>query len=110
MPKLVECFYEVIAFTDDKSQNSFCEAIKLKKGKIIDLDYKFEFNMTQVTAHVPIHNSYGLYLEILKATSGKVIPQIKFGGWRVIDQDPFYEENLCENMKEIHGEAFKIKN
>lgn len=45
-PRLVESFYEVIAYTDEKSQNHFCEAIKQKKGKILDLDFKYEFNMT----------------------------------------------------------------
>ena len=66
--------------------------------------------MILVEAYLPVHESYGLYSDILKATSGKVVPQMKFGGWEILDQDPFFEDQLTDELKEDHGEDFKIKN
>ena len=38
-----------------------------------------------VEAYLPVYESYGLYSDILKATSGKVVPQMKFGGWEILE-------------------------
>ena len=66
--------------------------------------------MTQITAQIPIRLSYGLYSDILTATSGKVIPQIKFGGWEVLLQDPFEEDIVDDETEEMHGKIPNFKN
>ena len=109
-PKLVQGFYEVSAYCTPDNKDSVCETIKKKNGKILDIEFKYEFNMILILGYLPVHESYGFYKEILKNTSGRVEPQLKFAGWDVIDQDPFFEENLTENDLEDHGQDFKIKN
>jgi hypothetical protein len=39
-----------------------------------------------------------------------VIPKFSFGGWQVIDQDPFWLEKITEQEIEEHGEDFKTRN
>jgi len=54
------------------------------------------------------------------ATSGRVIPELKFSGWKMIEEDPFYEPKTIDVSKilswltfqevEEHGEKMFIKN
>ena len=76
----------------------------------MDLEFKYEFNLILVTAFLPVQDSQGFYTDTLRATSGGVVPQLNFGGWEVIETDPFYEDLMTEEQKMDHGEDFKIKN
>lgn len=109
-PRLVQGYYEVSAYCTPDNKDNVCETIKKKNGKILDIEFKYEFNMILIIGYLPVHESYGFYKEILKNTSGRVEPQLKFGGWDVIDQDPFFGENFTEGDLEDHGMDFKIRN
>jgi small GTP-binding protein len=109
-PRLVQGLYEVSAYCNNLNQSTFCDIIKRKNGRIMDMEYQPEVSLVQVTAKLPVHESFGFYTEVLKGTSGRVIPQLKFTGWEVIEQHPFYEETLTEAELEEMGADVKIRN
>jgi small GTP-binding protein len=109
-PRIVQGLYEVSAYCTNGNQSTFCDIIKRKSGRIIDMEFQPEVNLVQVIAKLPVHESFGFYTEVLKGTSGRVIPQLKFTGWEIIEQNPFYEETLTETDKEDFGTDIKIKN
>ena len=109
-PRLVQGLYEVSAYCNNSNQSTFCDIIKRKNGRIMDMEFQPEVSLVQVTAKLPVHESFGFYTEVLKGTSGRVIPQLKFTGWEVIEQNPFYEETLTEAELEEVGADVKIRN
>ena len=110
MPRLVVSNYEVTAYCNDVTQNIFCDIIKKKNGRIVDIEFQSEVSLALVKATLPVHESFGFYSETLVSTSGRVIPQLKFQGWEILDQDPFYDINMSEVDIEDHGKNFKIRN
>lgn len=110
MPRMVISHYDVTAYCNDVTQNIFCEIIKKKNGKIVDIEYQPEVSLSLIKATLPVHESFGFYSETLINTSGRVIPQLRFQGWEVLDQDPFYDINMSEVDIEDHGKDFKIRN
>lgn len=109
-PKMVQSLFDVKAFCDDNSQGQFCDIIKKHNGRIESIEYQDEMFVSEVLAKLPIHESFGFHGEVLRATSGRVLPQLTFGGWEVIPQNPFYEETLTKEMQDEIGAEVKIRN
>lgn len=50
---------------------------------------------------LPVHNSFGFSDEIRKRTSGLAAPQLKFEGFEILDEDPFWVPRTEEEMEDL---------
>lgn len=74
------------------------------------MDFNTDYNKMQIIASIPIHESQGFYQQVLKASSGDIIPTFSIGKWEVLDDDPFRAEKMTDSDKETHGEIINKKN
>lgn len=107
---MVHSVFNILANCDEVYQQKFCDIIKKRNGRIEEIEFQDDLQISQVKSILPIHESFGFHSEVLKATSGRVLPQITFGGWEIINQNPFFEETLSKEYKEEFGTDVKMRN
>ena len=90
-PRLVQGLFLVTLFCEYEMYGKTCEVINKRRAQILDTNYQDLTNMFIVTAHLPIQESFGFHEEMMINTSGRVIPQLTFHSWEMIEEDPFYE-------------------
>ncbi|KAH3951056.1 hypothetical protein HBH53_064100 [Parastagonospora nodorum] len=57
-----------------------------------------------ITAHIPVAESFGFSDEIRKRSSGSASPQLRFAGFEILDEDPFwvpFTEDQLEDLGEL---------
>ncbi len=74
------------------------------------MEFNSDLRKMEISSQLPIYQSQGFYSDILRLSSGQIIPRFTFGGWEIIDQDPFWIEKITEEQIEKNGEDFKLRN
>ncbi|RKP04293.1 hypothetical protein CXG81DRAFT_8483 [Caulochytrium protostelioides] len=62
-------------------------------------------HLFQIVATMPIAESFGFADELRKRTSGSAAPQLVFGGFHVLDEDPFWVPATEEEMEDLGDNA-----
>lgn len=71
-----------------------------RRAKILDEEIK-ENTIFSISALLPVAESFGLSVELLKHTSGSASSQLMFNSWEVLDQDPFFVATTEEELEDI---------
>lgn len=90
-PRLVQGQLMCTVLVAENHLSSVIEALSIRKSKILENDYEDLTNMFIVRALMPMQESFGFFVNIMKLTSGRVSPQLEFAGWDMIEMDPFYQ-------------------
>ncbi|KAK2178328.1 hypothetical protein NP493_547g01002 [Ridgeia piscesae] len=61
-----------------------------RNGRVLKEDLLEGWSLFNITAVLPMAESFGFVKEIRKRTSGLASPQLRFSHWEVIDMDPFW--------------------
>ena len=78
--------------------------ITRRRGRIISEAVKEGTPFFTITALLPVAESFGFSDEIRKRTSGAASPQLRFQGFEVLDEDPFwvpFTEDELEDLGEL---------
>ena len=102
-PRLVQGLYSCTIFCDQETNSKVFEVLSKRHSKILSSDYQELTNMFIINALVPIQESFGFHSEMMIATSGRVIPELKFSGWKMIEEDPFYEPKTHDVNFFVHA-------
>ncbi|KAL5114159.1 Cytoplasmic GTPase/eEF2-like protein (ribosomal biogenesis) [Pleosporales sp. CAS-2024a] len=54
-----------------------------------------------ITAHIPVAESFGFSDEIRKRSSGSASPQLRFAGFHLLDQDPFWVPFTDDQLEDL---------
>lgn len=75
-------------------------AIAICRGKVRESEKK-GMNVFDITANIPIVESYGFADRLRKKTSGFATPQMVFSHWETIETDPFWEPKTVEELEDL---------
>ncbi|EPX71808.1 GTPase Ria1 [Schizosaccharomyces octosporus yFS286] len=72
-----------------------------RKGRIVDEEMKEGTPFFVVKAVIPVVESFGFAVEILKRTSGAAYPQLIFHGFEMLDENPFWVPTTEEELEDL---------
>ncbi|CAH8505678.1 unnamed protein product [Schistosoma turkestanicum] len=84
--------------------------LRRRYGRVVGEDFREGENTFVINARLPVIESFGLADEIRKRTSGIVsLPQLRLGGWELLDIDPLQKDTTSTDMKDPFNESFRTK-
>ncbi|KAI9790318.1 MAG: Cytoplasmic GTPase/eEF2-like protein (ribosomal biogenesis) [Piccolia ochrophora] len=75
--------------------------ITRRRGRILSEDLKEGTPFFSITSVLPVAESFGFSDEIRKRTSGAASPQLRFQGFEMLDQDPFWVPFTEEDLEDL---------
>ncbi|WBW75154.1 GTPase Ria1 [Schizosaccharomyces osmophilus] len=72
-----------------------------RRGRIVDEEMKEGTPFFVVKAVIPVVESFGFAVEILKRTSGAAYPQLIFHGFEMLDENPFWVPTTEEELEDL---------
>ncbi|KAF8349218.1 translation elongation factor 2 [Amanita rubescens] len=79
--------------------------IAKRRGRIVAEEMKEGTSFFNVTALLPVVESFGFADDIRKRTSGAASPQLLFSGYELLDQDPFWVPTTEEELEDLGEKA-----
>ncbi|KAG6841264.1 hypothetical protein C0991_000404 [Blastosporella zonata] len=79
-----------------------------RRGRIVAEEMKEGTSFFNVTALLPVVESFGFADDIRKRTSGAASPQLVFSGYDVLDQDPFWVPTTEEELEDLGEKADRL--
>ncbi|KAG6903265.1 hypothetical protein C0995_000160 [Termitomyces sp. Mi166 len=76
-----------------------------RRGRIVAEEMKEGTTFFNVTALLPVVESFGFADDIRKRTSGAASPQLVFSGYEILDQDPFWVPTTEEELEDLGEKA-----
>ncbi|RDB18085.1 Ribosome assembly protein 1 [Hypsizygus marmoreus] len=76
-----------------------------RRGRIVAEEMKEGTSFFNVTALLPVVESFGFADDIRKRTSGAASPQLVFSGYDLLDQDPFWVPTTEEELEDLGEKA-----
>ncbi|PIO67960.1 elongation factor G [Teladorsagia circumcincta] len=74
-----------------------------RKAKVLNEDINEATGLFEVTALMPVVESFSFCDHLRKNTSGMASAQLEFSHWQLIDEDPYWQPTTQEEMEE-YGE------
>jgi len=79
-----------------------------RRGRIVSEEMKEGTSFFSIHAVLPVVESFGFSDEIRKRSSGAASPQLIFGGYEVLDQDPFWVPTTEEELEDLGDKADRV--
>ncbi|KAJ7459683.1 P-loop containing nucleoside triphosphate hydrolase protein [Mycena latifolia] len=76
-----------------------------RRGRIVAEEMKEGTSFFNVSAMLPVVESFGFADDIRKRTSGAASPQLIFSGYELLDQDPFWVPTTEEELEDLGEKA-----
>jgi ribosome assembly protein 1 len=75
--------------------------ITRRRGRILSESLSNSINLFTITSLLPVAESFGFSDEIRKRTSGAAQPQLRFTGFEMLDEDPFWVPFTEEDLEDL---------
>ena len=75
--------------------------ITRRRGRIVSETVKEGTPFFTITALLPVAESFGFSDEIRKRTSGAASPQLRFQGFEMLDEDPFWVPFTDDELEDL---------
>lgn len=100
-PRLLLAMYscEIQASTDVLGR--VYDVLTRRRGRILSESLKEGTPFFTILSLLPVAEAFGFSDEIRKRTSGAASPQLKFEGFEVLDEDPFWVPRTEEEMEDL---------
>ncbi len=123
--RLFEPVYRCEIQCDSSVLSALYGVLAKRRSNIVSEDIIEGTSLFLLTVHLPVIESFGFALELLKRTSGRgtntagsgggggatnassngiQAPQLSYSHWQMMPQDPFWKPTTAEEL-EMHGEA-----
>jgi len=79
--------------------------ISKRNGKVLDDDMIEGTNLFQITAELPVIESFGFVDDVRKKTSGLAFPQLRFSHWGLVEGDPLWVPTTEEEVQHFGEKA-----
>lgn len=103
-PRVMEASLNVDVSVSGDALGSVYIVLAKRRGRVILEDMKDGVNIFNVTAVVPLTESFGFAEALRKRTSGFASAQMMFGRWEAVDVDPFWVPRTEEEKEDIAAE------
>jgi hypothetical protein len=103
--RVVEPVYRCHLQCDQSQLGNLYAVLAQRRGVVTEEDIIEGTSLFLLTAHLPVHSSFGFAQQLLKKTSGQgTAPQLSFSHWSRIEADPFWRPTSEEELEE-YGES-----
>lgn len=103
-PRVMEASLNVDVSVSGDALGSVYIVLAKRRGRVVLEDMKDGVNIFNVTAVVPLTESFGFAEALRKRTSGFASAQMMFGRWEAVDVDPFWVPQTEEEKEDIAAE------
>ena len=100
-PHLVEPLYLCDVRVPDSTLGATCAVLGRKRAKITRQESRQGTHIFAVQAYLPVAESFGFALEMMKKTSGAASCQLAFSHWELLNQDPNWEPTTEDEIEEF---------
>ncbi|KAJ7935458.1 P-loop containing nucleoside triphosphate hydrolase protein [Mycena leptocephala] len=104
-PRLMLAMYSCDIQASTEVLGKVYGVVARRRGRIVAEEMKEGTSFFTVSALLPVVESFGLAIEILKRTSGAASPQLIFSGYEMLDQDPFWVPTTEEELEDLGEKA-----
>uniref|UniRef100_A0A915NDN9 Elongation factor EFG domain-containing protein n=1 Tax=Meloidogyne javanica TaxID=6303 RepID=A0A915NDN9_MELJA len=108
--RLVAAMYECRVQTPEQMLGKVQAVLSNKRAKVYSEEINEISGLFEISAHLPVIESFSFCDQLRKRSSGKASAQLEFSGWQLIDEDPFWEPSTEEEMEEFGRPSVQIQN
>ncbi|XGW21996.1 hypothetical protein V3C99_004729 [Haemonchus contortus] len=101
--RLVAATYRCTVTTASQALGKVHAVLAQRKAKVLNEDINEATGLFEVTALMPVVESFSFCDHLRKNTSGMASAQLEFSHWQLIDEDPYWQPTTQEEMEE-YGE------
>ncbi|OLL25980.1 Ribosome assembly protein 1 [Neolecta irregularis DAH-3] len=106
-PRLMLAMYTCDIQTSPDVLGKVYAVVSQRRGHIVSEEMKEGTPFFTIKAKIPVIESFGFADDIRKRTSGAASPQLIFGGFEILDQDPFWVPTTEEELEDLGDTADK---
>ncbi|KAL2311779.1 GTPase Ria1 [Schizosaccharomyces pombe] len=100
-PRLMLAMYSCDVQATSEVLGRVYGVVSKRRGRVIDEEMKEGTPFFIVKALIPVVESFGFAVEILKRTSGAAYPQLIFHGFEMLDENPFWVPTTEEELEDL---------
>ncbi|KAG6910698.1 hypothetical protein DXG01_008742 [Tephrocybe rancida] len=111
----IACFVESVEIDQESLGKEIADVlgkvyavVAKRRGRIVAEEMKEGTSFFNVTALLPVVESFGFADDIRKRTSGAASPQLVFSGYDMLDQDPFWVPTTEEELEDLGEKADRL--
>uniref|UniRef100_A0A914MH88 Tr-type G domain-containing protein n=1 Tax=Meloidogyne incognita TaxID=6306 RepID=A0A914MH88_MELIC len=108
--RLVAAMYECKVQTPEQMLGKVQAVLSNKRAKVYSEEINEISGLFEISAHLPVIESFSFCDQLRKRSSGKASAQLEFSGWQLIEEDPFWEPSTEEEMEEFGRPSVQIQN
>uniref|UniRef100_A0A0K0CZY3 Elongation factor-like 1 n=1 Tax=Angiostrongylus cantonensis TaxID=6313 RepID=A0A0K0CZY3_ANGCA len=98
--RLVAAMYRCMVTTAVQALGKVHSVLGQRKGKVLNEDVNEATGQYEVTALIPVIETFSFCDHLRKSTSGMASAQLEFSHWQLIDEDPYWQPTTLEEMEE----------
>ncbi|ETN75627.1 elongation factor G [Necator americanus] len=99
--RLVAAMYKCTVTTASQALGKVHAVLAQRKSKVLNEDINEATGLFEVTALMPVVESFSFCDHLRKNTSGMASAQLEFSHWQLIDEDPYWQPSTLEEMEEF---------
>ncbi|CAJ0595799.1 unnamed protein product [Cylicocyclus nassatus] len=99
--RLVAAMYRCLVTTASQALGKVHAVLAQRKAKVLNEDINEATGLFEVTALMPVVESFSFCDHLRKNTSGMASAQLEFSHWQLIDEDPYWQPSTLEEMEEF---------
>ncbi|KAL7074249.1 hypothetical protein ACQ4LE_006531 [Meloidogyne hapla] len=108
--RLLAAMYECRVQTPEQMLGKVQAVLSNKRAKVYSEEINEISGLFEISAHLPVIESFSFCDQLRKRSSGKASAQLEFSGWELIDEDPFWEPSTEEEMEEFGRPSVQAQN
>ncbi|KAI9736918.1 MAG: Cytoplasmic GTPase/eEF2-like protein (ribosomal biogenesis) [Claussenomyces sp. TS43310] len=100
-PRLLLAMYSCEIQASTEVLGRVYDVLTRRRGRILSEALKEGTPFYSILSLLPVAQSFGFSDEIRKRTAGLASPQLKFAGFEILDEDPFWVPTTEEEMEDL---------
>ncbi|TVY68767.1 Ribosome assembly protein [Lachnellula suecica] len=100
-PRLLLAMYSCEIQASTEVLGRVYDVLTRRRGRILSESLKEGTPFFTILSLLPVATSFGFSDEIRKRTSGAASPQLKYEGFEILDEDPFWVPRTEEEMEDL---------
>lgn len=103
--RLVAAMYSCVISVSADALGKLYAVLAKRRGRVLKEEMNEGTNVFQVTAVLPVCESFGFCEDVRKKTSGLASPQLVFSHWETLDVDPYWVPTTEEETTHFGAKA-----
>ncbi|KAI1730797.1 elongation factor tu GTP binding domain-containing protein [Ditylenchus destructor] len=103
----VAAMYKLLVQTSEQALGKAQTVLAQRRAKVIGEEVNEMSGLFEITAYMPVVESFSFCEQLRKGTSGLASAQMEFSHWQLIDEDPFWQPTTEDEIEEygIKGDS-----